>query len=90
LENDAGANFGFKRWRALLEGLGSRSDERALALKREFSFSIKGLERVRDLAEYCKSLRIPIRDTQGPLVIIEVRKCKAQFVLLHHDQARAA
>jgi len=75
LDKDASPAFGPGTLRARLEGLtsGYAAD---VYWRRDFSYGLEGLEKLRKLAQYCESLRIPIRDPQGPLVIVDVRHCK--------------
>ena len=58
--------------------LKSQSNKLALWEKRELSYVIESLEKFRKLAQYCGSQRIPIRDPQGPLVIIDVGQCQGR------------
>lgn len=78
LDKDSGNNFGFEFWRRVFEKFKSRSDEFAIQWTRNSSYEIKSLENLRNLAEYCSSPRIAIRDPQGPLVIVDIRQCKDQ------------
>lgn len=47
----------------------------AIQRRRDYLYWAKDLENFRKLAEYCKSVRIPIRDPQGPLVVVDIRQC---------------
>ena len=76
LDKDASDSFGFNSWRAFLESLKSDSSEGASVGKREVSYVLESLEKLRKLAQYCKSVRNPIRDPQGPLVVVDMRQCK--------------
>jgi hypothetical protein len=76
LDNDASNNFGLSFSRNNLELLKSESSESALVFRWLNSFHLESLEKFRKLAQYCESLRIPILDPQGPLVIVDVRQCK--------------
>jgi hypothetical protein len=76
LDKDTSPSFGPRTWRNFLKELKSDSSESARWTRREFSYVLESLEKLRKLAQYCESLRIPIRDPQGPLVIVDVRECK--------------
>src|SRR5262249_9153781 len=76
LDKDASSSFGLGTWRAYLERLTSGSSEYALERRRGFSYWLECLEKLRKLAQYCETLRIPIIDPQGPLVVVDVKQCK--------------
>jgi hypothetical protein len=76
LDKDASNSFGLERFRTYLESSKSDFSKYTLIRRREYSDELEGLEKFRKLAQYCESLRIPIRDPQGPLVIVDVRQCK--------------
>ena len=78
LDEDTSDVFGLRNWRDIQELLKPQSSEVALWEKRELSYVIESLEKFRELAQYCGSQRIPIRDPQGPLVIVDVRQCQGQ------------
>jgi hypothetical protein len=78
LDGDTSDVFGLRNWRDVQESLKPQSTELALWEKRELSYLIESLEKFRKLAQYCGSQRIPIRDPQGPLVIVDVRQCQGR------------
>jgi hypothetical protein len=78
LDKDASPTFGFDTWRAFLEMLKSDSSDIGLEKRREYTYWLECLEKLRKLAQYCESLRVPIRDPQGPLVTVNVRQCKGK------------
>ena len=78
LDNDTSDVFGLRKWRDLQERLKPQSSEVALWEQRELSYVIESLETIRKLAPYCETVRIPIRDPQGPLVIVDIRQCGGQ------------
>ncbi len=75
LENDASGPFGVAQWQSLLKPLDPQIPRQA-ELIADYSYSLKSIELHKKLAEYCRSKRIPIRDPQGPLVIIDVKNCQ--------------
>jgi hypothetical protein len=73
LDKDASYNFGLSSSRNALERLKLQSSESAPEMRRDASYNLESLEKFRKLAQYCESLRIPILDPQGPLVIVDVQ-----------------
>ena len=78
LDNDRSPTFGLALWRTYLEQLKSPSSDSALEEKRELSYEVESLEKFRTLSQHCESLRIPIQDPQGPLVVVDLRQCKGR------------
>jgi len=78
LDNDTSDVFGIRSFRDNIEWLKSLSSEAAVAALMGDSYSLESLEMLRKLAQYCPSRRIPIRNPQGPLVIVDVRHCEGQ------------
>ena len=75
LEHGASPSFGLRTWLSYLEKLASDTSDLAVQRKREYAYQVKGLGKLRDLAAYCPSVTIPIRDPQGPLVVVSVTQC---------------
>ena len=78
LDNDTSDVFGLDKWREYRDQLKPQSSEAAQWEQSEVSYEIGSLETLRKLAQYCESVRIPIGDPQGPLVIVDVRQCGSQ------------
>jgi hypothetical protein len=76
LDEDSSASFGPRNWQAFLDGNKSDPSKAILVWLREASYALASLEKLRELAQSCESVRIPIRDPQGPLVVVDVRQCK--------------
>jgi hypothetical protein len=81
LDNDQSDTYSVKNWRSRLEilttsGCSLFPCESVPQRKMEYSYWLESLAKFRDLAQYCGSVRVPIRDPQGPLVVVDVRQCE--------------
>ena len=83
LDDDASDTYAISNWQFNLEriiksGCSVYSCDSALERRREYYYWFESLDKFRKLAKYCDSVRIPILDPQGPLVVVDVRQCKNQ------------
>ncbi len=87
LENDVTSNFGAAQFQHRLKELKPQSPEingspentvspEVAQFIGGYTYALKGIEIHKKLAEYCRSKRMPIRDAQGPLVIVDVKDCR--------------
>jgi hypothetical protein len=78
LDNDASDTYSIRNRRTWLERHKLDPSDYIRVRMPEFSYGLEGLEKLRKLAQYCGSVRIPILEQQGPLVIVDVRQCKGR------------
>ena len=77
LDNDTSDTYSVSNWRFRLETVVKTFSPYTVPQRTmEYSYWLESLDKFRDLAKYCGGVRVPILDPQGPLVVVDVRRCK--------------